>query len=491
MRLLFISGQILIVMLMVNSVQALPTVPGFVVEGYADVTDPIGLSFAPSGDLYVGRDNFHSGGGYVDPVKIHKVAAGGAPVQEYGVQAIPDPDAVLFDELGGPSGVAGSVLVGGVNTYGVDGMISAIAPDQTVSVLLGPLAAMMNPQSMVFDQNGRLLVANGEGAAGQTHIGVANIGNNTFDPLINVAGTYPYDLAIDATNRVSSSWEDGNIRIHNPDGSLVDDDFLTGLGRGAIVFGPGGLSWGTDLYALRRSTGELLRIDTLGSATVIGTGFTPDQDHDMTFGADKALYVSDASNDKILRIIPESAPQSWRSVRYHSGPVSADLSIVLDASASGLAVVSETRRADVDLKVVVDMTATGALGVIATIEAEDMSTHATYAATPTVIDNGGGNYTLELLWAGGLPDEACYNIDLTGKLNYAVPGDADCMVKVLVGNTNGDNNTDLIDMAQTKSKNGTSVAGDDVRFDVNLDGHIDLIDMAMVKSLNGNATSCP
>ena len=46
-------------------------------------------------------------------------------------------------------------------------------------------------------------------------------------------------------------------------------------------------------------------------------------------------------------------------------------------------------------------------------------------------------------------------------------------------------------MAQVKSKNGSPVAGLDIRFDVNTDGNINLIDMALVKSLNGGSVSCP
>lgn len=46
-------------------------------------------------------------------------------------------------------------------------------------------------------------------------------------------------------------------------------------------------------------------------------------------------------------------------------------------------------------------------------------------------------------------------------------------------------------MAQTKSKNGEPVVGDDIRFDVNTDGNINLIDTAVVKSLNGGSAACP
>ena len=56
---------------------------------------------------------------------------------------------------------------------------------------------------------------------------------------------------------------------------------------------------------------------------------------------------------------------------------------------------------------------------------------------------------------------------------------------------NGDGMTNLTDMAQVKSENGTPVAGLDVRFDVNVDSRINLTDLAVVKGLNGGAAACP
>ncbi len=98
----------------------------------------------------------------------------------------------------------------------------------------------------------------------------------------------------------------------------------------------------------------------------------------------------------------------------------------------------------------------------------------------------------------GVVDEWCVGLtvetgtegitDLDGN---QLTGDNEVYIQVLEGNTNGDDHTDLIDMAQVKSKNGSPVAGADVRFDVNLDGRIDLIDMALVKSRNGGSATCP
>ena len=108
-----------------------------------------------------------------------------------------------------------------------------------------------------------------------------------------------------------------------------------------------------------------------------------------------------------------------------------------------------------------------------------------------VIDNGDGTSTLEIMFDPGLADMSCWKIDLAGNV-ADLTGDTDCMVRGLAGDTNGDQNTNLIDMAQTKSKNGSdpTVPGN-AKFDVNVDGNINLIDMALVKSLNGHSASCP
>lgn len=65
-------------------------------------------------------------------------------------------------------------------------------------------------------------------------------------------------------------------------------------------------------------------------------------------------------------------------------------------------------------------------------------------------------------------------------IRWDINGDG--VIDAIVGDVNGDKDTNLIDMAFVKSKNGDN---SDLRFDVNLDGSVNLIDMALVKSLNG------
>jgi hypothetical protein len=97
---------------------------------------------------------------------------------------------------------------------------------------------------------------------------------------------------------------------------------------------------------------------------------------------------------------------------------------------------------------------------------------------------------------GSLPDQACYRISLAGAVvschsGGMLVGDTDCMVRGLTGDTNGNGATNLVDYAQTKSKNGQPVLPANIRFDVNVGGTINLTDAALVKSLNGNSANCP
>lgn len=282
---------------------AAPIVPGFTVEHYADVTDPAEMTFNPAtGDLYVGRDNSGSGGSQAEAVKIHLVAPGGATVTEFGDTAIPDPDSVLFDAAGDVSGVPGSVLVAGRQV--AEGALRAIHPDQTTTLLFHAGSGLVNPNGLKFDSTGRVIIADNVGP-----VAFSTGGNPTI--LYNLGGVNG-TIAIDANDNIYTDGPDGVIRIHAADGSLVNGNFYTdpnpGPGGFQLEFGPGGPLWGDSLYGISRDSGELIRFDSLGVPTVIGTGFggpggptAPD----LEFGPDGALYVSLFSEDEIIRIVPE------------------------------------------------------------------------------------------------------------------------------------------------------------------------------------------
>jgi hypothetical protein len=81
--------------------QALPVMSdGYSVETYAAVPDPVKISAAPDGTLFVGRDLSGSGGNSGAATRIHRVTPGNPPlVTEFG-DLLDDPDAVLADPTG-------------------------------------------------------------------------------------------------------------------------------------------------------------------------------------------------------------------------------------------------------------------------------------------------------------------------------------------------------------------------------------------------------
>ncbi len=278
------------------------SMPGYVIQEYATLNGPVEMTFDPTGVMYVGRDLVPSGqGNWADPTYIHQVGIGGTPVVEYGAVAIEDPDAVLYDTTGSISGVPGSVLVAGGSATSPGGRLWAIHPDQSVHLLYGPDLAMGNPNALAFDNNGRLLIGDDDGQVYEYVGGTPN--------LLFAAPDLGGGIAIDPSNRIFNANIDGVIRLYDSDGTLLDGAFYTGLGtnRAApIAIGPGGI-WGNDLYTVHTQTGELLRIDMFGNATVIGTGFG-DADRitaDIAFGPDGAMYVSFLDEDRIIRVIPE------------------------------------------------------------------------------------------------------------------------------------------------------------------------------------------
>ena len=281
--------------LLCSSAEAVPVVSGFVVEAYAEVQGPVRLSFAPSGVLFAGRDLLNAGGTHKEATRVHKIGVGGSPVVEYGDTPIPDPDSLLFDANGIVSGVPGTVLVGagegGITIY-------SIGPDESVGLLLGPIANTQNPSKMILDATGRLLVSDWNGKK------LVAVADGVPTILFNSPSKLS-SLAVDADNRIYSAAEDGVLRIHSPEGSLLDGSFVTGLRPHALAFGPGG-EWGTDLYALDADS-QLVRIDPAGSVSVVGTGF--DQVDDLVFGPDGALYGSAFNEDRVIRVseVPEPA----------------------------------------------------------------------------------------------------------------------------------------------------------------------------------------
>lgn len=258
---------------------ALPTVsPGFKVEIYSNVTEPMKLSFGPDGALYVGRH-----GGDV----IHRVAPDGLSVSEFG-PPMEDPDAVLVDTAGLISGVPNSVLVGG------GGVLAAIFQDQTSEVVFN--SGFSDVDDMKFDRTGRLIFSDDDPRV--------LMSTGSTPTVLFSTPARPGSIAIDQKNRIFVALEDGSIRIYNADGSLADSAFATGLAGldTYLAFGPGAGGFGQALYVL--NGGNLLRFNRPGHGNLIGSGFSvgPSSGTGFVFGPDNALYVSEYHKNRILKI---------------------------------------------------------------------------------------------------------------------------------------------------------------------------------------------
>lgn len=302
-------------------------VPGFDVAVYSTVIDPVRLAFGAGGALFVGRDPVV--GGSSTPFKIHRVATDGS-YAEYGNSTTPDPDAPIYDASGVVSGVAGSVIVGGIFS-GSTGRISAIRPDGSV-VTLSQSTAITNPSEFKFDSTGRLLFAENGTRRVFTMSGATPV------PLYTISGTgAPAYLAIDATDRIYTSSSDGKIRLHAANGTLINDAFATFPGYCAIELGPGGI-FGGDLYALDAGSGVLYRINAVGTVTAIGSGFTDVAD--IAFGPDGNLYVSERALDRVLKISPspsavgEVVPARAPALRAFPNPFAAAVTVTYDGPAA-------------------------------------------------------------------------------------------------------------------------------------------------------------
>jgi sugar lactone lactonase YvrE len=266
------------------------------------------ISFDATGNLFVGRDNSGSGGGVADAVRIHKISPGGTIISEYGISSIVDPDGVIVD-INGIFGAAGSVITGGQVSNSQGGFLSAIRPDESVDTLFGLTTTFHNPSAYAFDSNNRLLFSNVPNP-GTSQVGIYATTGIDDDPSLLFSSTSRIGgIAIDASDQIYVSTEDGRIEVHALDGSLIDSDFVTDLRFfSPLAFGSLG-STEIDLFALD-SMGDLLRIDTLGNKEVIGSGFNTGY-NSIQFGPDGSLYASDFAGDRILKVsaTPPSIPE--------------------------------------------------------------------------------------------------------------------------------------------------------------------------------------
>jgi hypothetical protein len=200
---------------------------------------------------------------------------------------------------------------------------------------------------------------------------------------------------------------------------------------------------------------------------------------------------SDADGDGVIDAC-DPPIVAWRGVRFHSlSPgLGVDLSIPLDPTATGngrTGPTVETRR-DGIRQVEVDFDRAIQLNQASGIVAEDMMVGMTYPATSVSLANG--NTTLIIKFADGLPDKACYRIDLADHI-VNLAGDSDCLIRSLVGDVNGGGTVTSADVTYVKSKIGEDVFPDNICFDVNVGLSINSADLTLVKSRVGNTVVCP
>ena len=279
-------------------VVAQTVVPELKVWVWALVPDPVDLTAGTDGALYSGRDLTGSGGGPDDATRIHHISAA-ASVAAFG-PSLDDPDTVWFDAAGVVAPTPGSILVGG-RDKGITPLrarVSAIAPDQTATVVFGPSTLLVNPAGMTADAAGRLLVADFDTG------NLAAVAGSTLTTLVDGPPNGAIDVVVHpVTGDIYVSWGDGVIRRYTSAGVLADGSFATGR---AMEFGPGNATFGKDLYTVHNATGALKQIDPARNVTVLGTGF---QDvRGLTFGSDGALYLTEFAKDRVLRVSCRPTP---------------------------------------------------------------------------------------------------------------------------------------------------------------------------------------
>ena len=286
-----------------TALAAMPKATGATTVIYASVPDPVDIDIGDDGVMYVGRDRSGSGGSTADAVKIHRIGPGGSTIEEFGNATIPDPDAVVIDRHGAVSGTPGAVLVGGQLALFGDsrGRLSSIAPDGRVTILADRNPILRNPDSFVFDQTGRLLMTTA--SASQRDANVVAISEGSMVTLFAKSGAS--SVAADSQNNivVSSAFE-STLSLYAFDGSLINSSFASVKPSAPLALAKGGF-WGTDIYSVGTS-GELVRVSPNGDSLQVGSGF--ENVTAMVFGPDDALYLSEFTEDRILRLRPTPPP---------------------------------------------------------------------------------------------------------------------------------------------------------------------------------------
>ncbi len=265
------------------------------IEVYAHVTDPNHISFGALGNLFVGRNSVGN-----TPTKIWKISQDGSSVTQFGSTQQIHPQEVIYDSSGVVSGTPGSVIVGSFGPNSL-GQVYAIRPDQSEVILYDESVGLISAWEMTFSRTGNLLIADN---------GNKTVWTTTGGPLTSVISANSFGIAVDQNDQIFvaepgslPSGSNNVIRVYSSTGQLINASFAQTRRANSLAFGPGGPIWGTDLYTTDDfDNGKLLRFDSFGNASVLGTGFHGNRQPHLAFGPDGALYVSVNSEDRIYRI---------------------------------------------------------------------------------------------------------------------------------------------------------------------------------------------
>jgi hypothetical protein len=276
--------------------------PGWMMTTYAQVKDPVVLAFAADGSLYAGRDNWGSGGGFGDAVKIHKIGPGGGPVTEFGKTAVNDPDTVGVDDVGAFTGTPGAVIIGGIT--GNTGIIWRVLPNGDVTKVYNLESPFHNPGQFQFNGAGRLFMADVGNANDDSPVGATD-GNGQMKLLFEVEHG-SYGICLLPGGKILSSNDVGRVDMYSTQGQLLEPDFADVEGFALLAAAK------DDEFLAYAGTrlGKVLAITDTGEVVEAATGFVQGQIGGVAgieVGDDKAIYGSDFTGDRIVRITRCSA----------------------------------------------------------------------------------------------------------------------------------------------------------------------------------------
>ena len=118
---------------------------------------------------------------------------------------------------------------------------------------------------------------------------------------------------MDADDQIYAATIDGTVHVHDSDGSHLQ---TYADKANAIAVDPNG-TFGMALVGLIDD--QLVGFDTEGDRHVLGTGFTG-PNYDLAFGPDDVLYISELTNNRILRVIPRPAAEVVNVVTHGFRP---------------------------------------------------------------------------------------------------------------------------------------------------------------------------